>query len=200
MMLINSYSVVPAIPSSTKILMPFTTATGFTDIANNHAITVIGSPTITTLGGVFDDGALLVSSAAYVRVDSTPTLSLGAQAPFTFECDVYITGGTGAGGVLSMRSSGSYAPFVVNMTYTLIGNSALNNWATLTGSVPLNTKTSVKITGDGTNIRQYINGVLTGTTSHSNWTSINRFLNIGYDFSGSMTGYISNLRFSNVAL
>lgn len=199
-MLINPFMVAPSIPASTRILMPFTTASGFTDVANNHAITVVGSPTITALGGVFDNGALLVSSAAYVRVNSTSTLDLSAKTPFTLECYVYITGGTGASGFLSMRNSGSYVPIVANAQYSLIGNSALNNWATLAGTIPLNTKMHVAIVGDGTNIKIYIGGALTGTTAHPSWTSTNRFLNVGYDFSGSMTGYISSLRFSDIAV
>ena len=199
-MLINPFMVAPAIPASAEILMPFTTTSGFTDVANNHAITVIGTPTIATLGGVFDDGALLVSPTSYIRVDSTPTLSLGAKTPFTFECDVYITVNTYPCGILSMRSTGIYVPFVINRDGSLIGNSTLGVWSGIAASIPLNTKTRIKLVGDGTNIKEYINGVLNGTVTHPNWISTNRFLNIGHDFSGSMTGYISNFRFSNVAL
>ena len=200
MMVINPYMVAPSIHASTEILMPFTTTSGFADVANNHAITVIGTPTIATLGGVFDDGALLVSPTSYIRVDSTPTLSLGAKTPFTVEFDVYITIGTYPCGILSMRASNVYVPFIINMDGSLIGNSTLRAWSGIAASIPLNTKTRVKLVGDGTNIKEYINGVLNGTATHSNWESTNRFLNIGHDFSGSMTGYISNFRFSNIAL
>jgi len=199
-MLINPFMVAPAIPASTKILMPFTTTSGFADVANYHAITVIGTPTIATLGGVFDDGALLVSPTSYIRVDSTPTLSLGAKTPFTFECDVYITVDTYPCGILSMRSTGIYVPFVINRDGSLIGNNTLDAFSGIAASIPLNTKTRVKLVGDGTNITEYINGVLNGSVTHSNWSSIDRFLTIGHDYSGSMTGYISNFRFSNVAL
>ena len=199
-MLINPFMVAPAIPASTEILMPFTTTSGFADVANNHAITVVGTPTIATLGGVFDDGALLVSPTSYIRVDSTPTLSLGAKTPFTFECDVYITVGTYPCGILSMRSTGIYVPFVINRDGSLIGNSTLSGWSGIAASIPLNTKTRIKLVGDGTNIKEYINGVLKGTVTHPNWISTNRFLNIGHDFSGSMTGYISNFRFRNAVV
>ena len=200
-MIINPFMVAPVMPASTEIHMPFTTTSGFADVANNHAITVIGTPTIATLGGVFDDGALLVSPTSYIRVDSTPALNLGAQTPFTFECDVYITVGTYPCGILSMRSTGIYVPFVINKDGSLIGNSELSAWSGIAASIPLNTKTRVKLVGDGTNITEYINGVAAAISRpHSNWSSIDRFLTIGHDFSGSMTGYISNFRFSNIAL
>ena len=199
-MIINPYNVAPSIPASTRILMPFTTASGFTDVANNHAITVVGTPTIATLSGVFDDGALLVSPTSYIKVNSTPTLSLGAKVPFTVEFDVYITIGTYSAGILSMRDSNVYVPFIINRDGSLIGNGALNAFSGIAASIPLNTKKSIKLVGDGTNITEYINGVASATRAHSNWSSIDRFLTIGHDFSGSMTGYISNFRFSNVAL
>ena len=56
------------------------------------------------------------------------------------------------------------------------------------------------IVGDGTNIKQYINGVLKSTTAHSNWASTNRFLNIGWDFSAVSTGYIPNFKFIDIAV
>ena len=199
-MIINPYNVAPSIPASTRILMPFTTASGFTDVANNHAITVVGTPTIATLSGVFDDGALLVSPTSYIKVNSTPTLSLGAKVPFTVEFDVYITIGTYPAGILSMRDSNIYVPFIIIMDGSLIGNDTLDAFSGIAASIPLNTKTRVKLVGDGTNITEYINGVASATRPHSNWSSIDRFLTIGHDFSGSMTGYISNFRFSTVAL
>ena len=199
-MVINPFMVAPAIPASAEILMPFTTTSGFADVANNHAITVIGTPTIATLGGVFDDGALLVSPTSYIRVDSTPALNLGAQTPFTFECDVYITVSPYPCGILSMRSTGIYVPFVIIRDGSLIGNSELSAWSGIAASIPLNTKTRVKLVGDGTNIKEYINGVLMGTVTHPSWPSSNGFLNIGHDFSGSMTGYISNFRFRNAVV
>lgn len=200
-MLINPYQVMPSIPASTRILMPFTTTSGFVDVAGGHAITVVGTPTIATLAGVFDDGALLVSPTSYIKVDSTPTLSLGAKVPFTVEFDVYITIYTYPAGILSMRDSNVYVPFIINMDGSLIGNGALTSFSGIAASIPLNTKTRVKLVGDGTNITEYINGVAAAISRpHSNWSSIDRFLTIGHDFSGSMTGYISNFRFSNVAL
>jgi len=118
-----------------------------------------------------------------------------------FEAGVNIfNGGTYPCGILSMRSTGIYVPFVINRDGSLIGNSTLSVWSGIAASIPLNTKTRVKLVGDGTNIKEYINGVLKGTVTHPNWESTNRFLNIGHDFSGSMTGYISNFRFRNVAL
>ena len=51
-----------------------------------------------------------------------------------------------------------------------------------------------------TNIKEYINGVLMGTVTHPSWPSSNGFLNIGHDYSGSMTGYISNFRFRNAVV
>ena len=201
MMLINPFMVAHAIPASTEILMPFTTASGFTDVAGGHAITVVGTPTIATLSGVFDDGALLVSPTSYIKVNSTPTLSLGAKVPFTVEFDVYITIGTYPAGILSMRDSNVYVPFIINRDGSLIGNDTLLSFAGIAASIPLNTKTRVKLVGDGTNITEYINGVAAAISRpHPNWSSIDRFLTIGHDVSGSMTGYISNFRFSSVVL
>mgnify|MGYP003478541164 FL=1 len=200
MMLINPFMVASS-SAVTQILMPFTTTSGFADVAGGHAITVVGTPLIATLSGVFDDGALLVSPTSYIKVNSTPTLSLGAKVPFTVEFDVYITIGTYPVGILSVGDSNAYVPFIIRGDGSLIGNDALNSYAGIAASIPLNTKTRVKLVGDGTNITEYINGVAAAISRpHSNWSSIDRALAFGRDFYGSMTGYISNFRFSNVAL
>ena len=64
----------------TQILMPLTTADGFVDIKNNHAITVVGSPTISTVQSKFGAGALLVSNGNYLRIASTPILNMSGYS------------------------------------------------------------------------------------------------------------------------
>ena len=212
MMLINPFMV--ALPVIPKILMPFTTASGFTDIANNHAITVIGSPTISTAQSKFGAGSLRVSSGNYLRINSTSTLDMSGKKPFTFECWVYLTSGhsggsgTSGGGILSMRSSAVFCPLVVKESVTFIGDGSLGAWSFLDsyGVVGRNTWSHVAIVFDGTNVRLYVNG--NGTfdhptishTPHPSWPVGDRFLNVGYDADGAADGYINDLRISDIAV
>ncbi len=189
-MLINPFMVAHAIPVIPKILMPFTTSSGFTDIANNHAITVIGSPTISTAQSKFGAGSLRVSSGNYLRINSTSTLDMSGKKPFTFECWVYLTSGHSSGsGILSMRNIYAYCPLVVKETSTFIGDGSLGGWSFLTsyGVVGRNTWSHVAIVFDGTNVRLYVNGngsfnnPTISNTPHPSWPVGDRFLNVGYD-------------------
>ena len=206
MMLINPFMDAHAIPASTKILMPFTTDSGFTDIANNHAITVIGSPTISTAQSKFGAGSLRVSSGNYLRINSTSTLDMSGKKPFTFECWVYLTSGhSSGGGILSMRSSYVYCPLVVKESITFIGDGSLNGWSFLSSSgVGRNTWCHVALVFDGTNVRLYINGTFDNPAAssgpHNSWPVGDRFLNVGYDFDGGADGYINDLRISDYAV
>jgi len=204
MMLINPFMVAHAIPVIPKILMPFTTTSGFTDVANNHAITVVGSPTISTAQSKFGAGSLLVSNGNYLRIASTPTLDLSGNVPFTFECWVNRLsdlGGFDGDGVLSMRTAAVYCPIVIKTASTYIGTSALNGWIFLVGTgVALGVWTHYALVGDGTYIKVYTNGVLQSTIEHQSWASANNFLNIGYDTNSSSNAYINDLRISDIAV
>jgi len=204
MMIVNPFVFAHAIPASTKILMPFTTTSGFTDIANNHAITVIGSPTISTAQSKFGAGSLLVSNGNYLRIASTPTLNMSGKAPFTFECWVNRLsdlGGFDGDGVLSMRTAAVFCPIVIKTASTYIGSSALNGFFFLAGTgVALGVWIHYALVGDGTNIKVYKNGVLQSTVAHQSWASANNFLNIGYDTDSSSNAYINDLRISDIAV
>lgn len=203
-MLINPFMVAHAIPVIPKILMPFTTTSGFADVANNHAITVVGSPTISTAQSKFGAGALLVSNGNYLRIASTPTLNMSGKAPFTFECWVNRLsdlGGFNGDGVLSMRTANVFCPIAIKTLSTYIGNSALNGFTFLSGTgVALGVWIHYAVVGDGTNIKVYTNGVLKGTIAHQSWPSTNNFLNIGFDTDGGSNAYINDVRVSNTAI
>ena len=193
----------------TQILMPLTTADGFVDIKNNHAITVVGSPTISTVQSKFGAGSLRVTSGNYLRINSTSTLDMSGKKPFTFECWVYLTSGHSSGsGILSMRSSYAYCPLVVKETTTFIGNGSLSGWSFLSsyGVVGRNTWSHVALVFDGTNVRLYINGNGTfdhptiSNKPHPSWPVGDRFLNVGYDSDGAADGYINDLRISDNAV
>ena len=201
MMLINPFMDAHAIPASTKILMPFTTDSGFTDIANNHAITVVGGPTITTTESKFGAGALRVTGGNYLKINSTSTLNMSSKKTLTFECWVYMTNTVGGGGILSTRDTPVYTNIVVKASFTLIGDAYLNNWSSISATLPLNQWVHVALVLDGTNIKEYINGVQTGSSlAHPSWPSSNNFLLIGHDFDGGITGYINDLRISDYAV
>jgi len=205
-MLINPFMVAPArpaIPASTKILMPLTTDDGFTDIANSHAITVIGSPTISTAQSKFGAGSLRVTIGNYLIINSTPTLDMSGKKPFTFEFWVYLTSNHhSGGGILSTRGdTPSYTNIVVKRNFTLIGDAYLNNWSVIGAALPLNQWVHVALVLDGTNIKEYIDGVQAGPSSaHPSWPVGDKFLNVGYDFDGVMDGYINDLRISDTAV
>jgi len=201
MMLVNPFNVSPS-STATTILMPLTTASGFTDTVGGHEITVIGSPTISTADSKFGAGALLVSEGNYLRIASTPTLDLSGNVPFTFECWINRLsdlGGYNGDGVLSMRTAGVYCPLVIKTETTYIGNSALNEWNNYVAGtgVALGVWTHYALVGDGTNIKVYTNGVLQSTVAHQSWASANNFLNIGYDADGGSNAYINDVRVSS---
>jgi len=212
MMLINPFPFVASSSESsavTQILMPLTTADGFADVANNHAITVVGSPTISTAQSKFGAGSLRVSSGNYLRINSTSTLDMSGKKPFTFECWVYLTSGhSSVSGILSMRSSGAYCPLVVKESITFIGNGSLSDWSFLSsyGVVGRNTWSHIALVFDGTNVRLYVNGNGTfdnptvSNKPHPSWPVGDRFLNVGYDHDGVTDGYINDLRISDSAV
>ena len=197
-MLVNPFMVAA---STKKILMPFTTTSGLTDVAGGHATTSRGSPTISMTQSRFGSGALYIDSGTSLKINSTATLNLDGLVPFTFEFWVYNTRDTINAAFISMRITG-YCPLVVMKGWTLIGNSTLTGFTVLTPStaVPLNQWAHVAIVGDGTNIKEYINGVLVITTAHPNWSNGNNFLNIGQDAEDTFVGYMNDFRFSNVAV
>lgn len=203
MMLINPFNVSPS-STATTILMPLTTASGFTDTVGGHEITVIGSPTISTVQSKFGAGALLVSNGNYLRIASTPTLNMSGNAPFTFECWLYIISdaeGYQGDGILSMRTLGVYCPLVMKTATAYIGNADLTDWHT-TGLAGTGVTTGVwmhyAVVCDGTNIKAYRDGVLTGSTyTHPSWPSTNNFLNIGFDPDGYSNTYINDVRVSS---
>ena len=197
-MLVNPFMVAA---STTKILMPFTTTSGLTDVAGGHATTSRGSPTISMTQSRFGSGALYIDSGTSLKINSTATLNLDGLVPFTFEFWVYNTRDTINAAFISMRITG-YCPLVVMKGWTLKGNSTLTGFTILTPSteVPLNQWAHVAIVGDGTNIKEYINGVLVITTAHPNWSNGNNFLNIGQDADDTFVGYMNDFRFSNVAV
>ena len=198
-MLVNPFMVMPSIPASTRILMPFTTTSGFTDVANNHAITVVGSPTISTVQSKFGTGALHLENN-HLRIDATPTLNFSGNKVFTIELWVYTTTYTGDT-ILSTRNAHVYSPFLIGQQRSLIGNAPLDTWTFLTAAIPTNQWVHVALVMDGTNIKEYVNGVKTGATvAHPSWPSSNSFLNIGEDVSGSFAGYINDLRISDIAV
>ena len=188
--------------STTKILMPFTTTSGLTDVAGGHSITLRGSPAISTSQSKFGNGALYIDTGTSLKINSTATLNLDGLVSFTFEFWVYNTRTTYNASFISMRDAPVYCPLVVMKGWTLKGNSTLTGFTILTPSpaVPLNQWAHVAIVGDGTNIKEYINGVLVITTAHPNWSNGNNFLNIGQDAEDTFVGYINDFRFSNTAI
>lgn len=203
MMIVNPFVFAHAIPASTKILMPFTTTSSFADVANNHAITVIGSPTISTAQSKFGAGSLRVTIGNYLIINSTPTLDMSGKKPFTFEFWVYLTIDHYSGsGILSTRGdTPSYTNIVVKRNFTLIGDAYLNNWSAVNAAIPLNQWVHVALVLDGTNIKEYINGVQAGPSSaHPSWPVGDKFLNVGRDFDGATDGYINDLRISDYAV
>lgn len=197
MMLINPFMVAA---STKKILMPFTTTSGLTDVAGGHSITLTGSPAISMTQSRWGNGALYIDAGTSLKINSTATLNLDGLVPFTFEFWVYNTRNTYNSAFISMRDIGVYCPIVVQKDQSLIGNNALSSWKTLTATIPLSQWVHVALVGDGVNIKQYINGLLSGSVTHSNWTNGNNFLNIGRDPDDSFVGYINDFRFSNTAI
>ena len=196
--------------TSTVILMPLTTSSGFTDTVGGHTITVVGSPSISTTQSKFGNGSLRINSGGWLRIDSTPTLDMSGKKPFTFEFWVYLTSSHSiTGGILSMRNTTlAYCPFVIKENTSFLGDNSLSSWTFLSsyGVIGRNTWSHVALVFDGTNVRLYINGngsfdnPVIAVEPYPSWPTGDRFLNIGYDFDGVMDGYINDLRISDTAV
>jgi len=201
MMLINPFNVSPS-STATTILMPFTVTSGLADVVSGHATTSTGSPTISMTQSRWGNGALYIDAGTSLKINSTSTLNLDGLVPFTFEFWVYNTRNTINASFISMRDAPVICPLVVMKGWTFKGNSVLTSFTILTPSttVPLNQWAHIAIVGDGTNIKEYVDGVLAITTAHPNWSAGNNLLNIGQDPEDSFVGYMNDLRFSNTAI
>ena len=192
----------PASTATTTILMPFTTTSQFTDTVGGHAITQIGTPTISTVQSRFGAGALRITPNNYLRIDTAAALNVDSLRPFTFEFWVYREQDMGSyqgDGLLSMRTGGNRCPVAIKTQYTYVGNASLDGWYFLSGANNTQAWVHYALVGDGVNIKSYKGGVLVNTIPHPSWSAGNQFFNIGYDANGGANAYINDLRISDGA-
>lgn len=202
-MIINPFINKPAhiIPPYVKILMPLNSVDGFSDVASSLSISVVGSPTISNTQSKWGKSSLYISTGNYLKINTTSVLNFDAKKVFTLEYWVYITNGLlGVGATVSTRDAVVYDLIVMRQQYTLIGFNGVSGWKTITVTTPLNQWVHVALVGDGTNIKQYIDGVLINSVTHSNWNAGNKFLNLGFDPDGEITGYMNDFRFSDAVV
>jgi len=190
----------PVSTATTTILMPFTTTSQFTDTVGGHAITQIGTPTISTVQSRFGAGALRITPNNYLRIDTTAALNVDALKTFTFEFWSYREAageGYQGEGLLSMRTGGNRCPVVVKTQTTYIGDADFSGWSFFSGANTTQAWVHYALVGDGVNIKAYKGGFLVNTIAHPSWSAGNQFFNIGYDANGGADAYMNDLRISD---
>jgi len=196
--LLNAAS--PSVDPNLVLLMHFNT--DFSDSSPfSNSTTIIGTPTIDTIVTKFGGGSASFVGAAYaygprLLIPSTPNLKVGNKQPFTVEFWFFGNPSEPYGsGMVTMRDTAVYCPFVIRPQSVYIGNSTLNGW---TFSPAFSGTSGVwnhfALVADGTNLKLYLNGVSFFTTTHPNWPDDNQKLSIGADVYG-FTGLIDELRF-----
>lgn len=122
---------------------------------------------------------------------------------FTAECFFYPSNLSQTSCILSHELTTSYVTFglfqVNSAIQYNIGNVGLNGWATVAsgGTITGSAWNHLAVSGDGTNVKIFLNGTQIGSVSQPAWTA-NKPLYIG-DYGGSasyyFTGYIDEYRF-----
>lgn len=203
MMIVNPYSFVTG--TSTSLLMHFDSS--FSDSsAFANSVTITGTPTIDTGVAKFGAGsASFVASGSIsdprVLIPATSNLKVGNLQPFTVEFWFYGNPSEPYGsGMVTMRDSSYYCPFVIRPQSVYIGNATLSAW---TFSPAFNGTVAAwnhfALVADGTNLKLYLNGTSFFTTTHPNWADSDQKLSIGADLYG-FTGLIDELRFKKEAV
>jgi hypothetical protein len=155
-----------------------------------------GSSSIRHLGG----------SSSYINTPSSNFFDFGSKIPFTVE--LFYQPGTYDGndhGIFASDIASTYAQFRIYQSnfsgqrriYWLIGNDSLTSWAANgSGGNVLSDGVwaHIALTGDGTNLRLYVNGVNVLSVAHPNWGSANGQFFIG-DVPGAIgLGYYDEVR------
>jgi len=171
-------------PAKIKLLLHFDG--NFNDSSpNNVTMTSGGNASISTSVPKFGTGKLQFGDTpSRDGVVKSPNLfDFGGKRPFTIS--FFYRGGDTAGGCFfTTRDSPTYTPLELSRGGNLlVGNAALNGWTIVASNMSIS-QIAYKhgaIVGDGTNIKVYRDGNLIATTTHPNWASASRFIQLGKD-------------------
>jgi hypothetical protein len=182
-----------------------TTTNGFLDSStNNFTITRNGSPTQGSVTPYWPNGQwsnYFNGSTDYLTTQSTTLLASGT-GDFTIEFWLYTAAALTTYNIFDFRptsTNGAFLTFYLNAgTPNLYGNSA----DIIIGGFGLsaNTWTHIAISRASNSLKLFVNGAQSGgtVTNSTNWNSGTNRLGIGgggFDASGLLNGYISNLRY-----
>ena len=172
-------------PYLTAALLHFDGANGSTTFVDssiyNRTIATIGSPAISTADSVSGGSSLLLQgwpAASYGLKATIPTNGLGVVTTKTWTIEGYVKIDAATHANAGLVGIYSGVPYVyVGLYYgkLRVGNVGLTGWdsdVAFSGAL-LSTSffNKIKITGDGTNIKLYIDDVLTLTVAYPAWSS-----------------------------
>jgi hypothetical protein len=177
-----------------------------------HILNVSGGASFAGSGTGLHNQYLVLTGAAGCRLN-TSLASVASDfdfgfGDFTIDFWYYRTGNSPGSLLLGKRNSGSsYAPWLItdtNGSLGFLGSQTLSSWTYnfTIGSVPLSAWTHVAVVRTGNNIQTYINGAAAGSYAIGNNyfnANNNDYFSIGGDGAGSVIGYMSEIRISNVA-
>lgn len=145
----------------------------YTDSSPNaRHLTVAGAVSIDTSTKKFGAGAMRLNmSGGAANAQAANVFDFGGQRPFTISYWISSTVVEANSPVFRTSVSGNTC-IEIRGVNIVIRNS---NFTSVSGSLTLvgttATQNHIVLTGDGTNIKSYFNGQLSGTTAHPNWPS-----------------------------
>lgn len=185
-------------------------STTITDSSSfSHVLTRQGAIQISTTQSKFNDSSIYSNGDPGNRLDcsSSPAFNLANRTPFTIESFLYVPPtSSNSMGVFSFRASAVYCEFAVqcqaSQSFRVLIGATPSSWQTVaitpTSVYPFNEWFHLSISGDGSLIRLFCNGVKQGEWNHPDWswwsTTSRTFYVLG-DPDGDFRGWVDETRF-----
>jgi hypothetical protein len=197
----------PTSVTNTSLLLNFTNA-GITDATAKNALETVGNAQISTTQSKFGGSSMSFDGTGdYLRVPYSKQWALGGD--FTIEFWINYSAHGNYGGIVSCANSNTGSPpsagwavvfYATTNNLYFEGQGGFNIQSS--SSISTNTWTHCAVVRSGSTITMYIGGTSVGSgTSSTVFDSTSDPLLIGIErgFSGTMTGYIDDLRISRYA-
>lgn len=194
------------------------------DVYGNHTIetkSTAGTPIFSSSVKKFGTHSITIDTnmagQLYYRTEASYAFDLSGNKPFTLECFAYITGTwVGVPALLSnkfgLNNVGSelgesYGQFRLEGNRLLVANTTLDGWDSVTSFDAYTSSLwqHYVITGSGSTIKVYRDGIQMASVNYPTWTTGNsggtigrRFLNLGiFPSGGGIVGQMDEVRFSD---